>query len=445
MKVLTCWPPQAPSYFNAGHHLPPFQIAAHLRRHRGDDVVAIDAGALNASWKRFADTLLQGRFDAVVIVNDFDVVDGVGRAAEYTRALLPDAAILTTGRLSKQVPGFFERLPIAAIAASGDNEAAAADFLDWVEQGRPADASVPGLHLRQADGWRAPAVPGRLLPSEDWALPDVTEIPYEAYDALYGKDQDKFCGVPGQRELVVPAARGCPVGCSFCDVPAMQGLRDRRLPVARVVDYIESAFRVRDFDYVAFYAPTFTLNRRWMAELCEALQATDRTYPWKCATTIHHLSDEMIAAMGAAGCVRISVGVETLEDEGGAGLPILKRRTDAKLEAVAAACTAAGVELNCFVIVGLPGTTPAGTRRTIDFVRSLGARVRPTLYTDYGRMHETMSEAELSRFNRQILLQPSDAEVAGATPQELYELLFGLDTYQTPAPARIAALATPNA
>ena len=31
MKILCLVPPYVPSYFNAGHHLPVFQVAAYLR------------------------------------------------------------------------------------------------------------------------------------------------------------------------------------------------------------------------------------------------------------------------------------------------------------------------------------------------------------------------------------------------------------------------------
>ena len=67
MKILSLWPPQVPSYFNAGHHLPVFLNAAYLRE-QGHEVTAIDAGALNMDWKHLADTIYQGRFDLVAIV-----------------------------------------------------------------------------------------------------------------------------------------------------------------------------------------------------------------------------------------------------------------------------------------------------------------------------------------------------------------------------------------
>ncbi len=438
MRVLVCWPPHVPSYFNAGHHLPTFSIAAYLRA-QGHQVDALDAGALNQSWKEFGDLVYQGRYDAVVLVNDFDVVEGIRRAADYCRVLAPGAALATVGRLSFQNPGFFQGLDLDAVVSGGDYEAGAAAFLDWARAGGPLSGAggLPGVAVRTPDGWLPPSGPGTRLPPEQWVLPDVTEIPYLSYENLYRKDQNKFCGIPERRELVVPVARGCPIGCDFCDVPAMQGLRERRLPVERALTYIRESFAAHPFEYVAFYAPTFTLDRNWVRELCAALIAEPRRYPWKCATTLHHLDEDLVERMAQSGCVRISVGVETLEPTAAAQLPQVKRRPDDRLEQVARWCEKQGVELNCFVIVGLPGTTPQGALATIEAVGRAGARARPTVYTPYHLMRPDMTEREMSAFNRQLFVDEDRLRAEGHDPADFLRIVFGGDDYLTPATERI--------
>ena len=101
-------------------------------------------------------------------------------------------------------------------------------------------------------------------------MADVNEIPYQAYNNMYKNDLNKFCGIPHRQELVVPAVKGCPVGCAFCDVPFMQGKKERRMPVDDVVAYIEDAFNKQPFEYFTFYAPTFTLNYDWVNELTKS-------------------------------------------------------------------------------------------------------------------------------------------------------------------------------
>src|SRR5262249_48589633 len=157
-----------------------------------------------------------------------------------------------------QVPRLFEQFDLDAVVQSGDYEAGIAAVARWLATGSDP---LPGVAVRSQDGWKQPSLPGTFLEGSDWSLPDVDEIPYAAYGRLYHDDQKKFCGIPDRRELVVPIARGCPILCQFCDVPGREGARERRLPVPRVISYIEQSFAAHPFEYVSMYAPTFTLHR----------------------------------------------------------------------------------------------------------------------------------------------------------------------------------------
>jgi radical SAM superfamily enzyme YgiQ (UPF0313 family) len=192
----------------------------------------------------------------------------------------------------------------------------------------------------------------------------------------------------------------------------MQGSRERRIGVERAVAYIAEAFERLPFEYVSFYAPTFTLQRRWVVELCEALSALPRRYPWKCVTVLRMLDPELLRRMAASGCVRISVGIETFSRGAAASLPRIKREAREQFEQTASHCREAGIELNCFVMLGLPGDSPEDIRATIDLCRRHEARVRPTVYTPYDRMRDDMTVAQIGAFDRQLFvdgLVPDDA------------------------------------
>lgn len=414
MKVLLVIPPYVPSYFNAGHHLPLFQVGTYLRRRGNTEVICQDLAALNASWRDVCDLLVQP-FDAAVLLNDFDGVDGFERFVRYAREFAPSMPLATFGRASHQVPAFFDRFGFDAIACQGDYECAIETWLGHLEGTSPAY----GVRVRTDQGY-VQAPPAPYLEPDEWAFPDVDEIPYAAYDRLYANDLDKFCGIPGRRELVVPVARGCPVGCSFCDVPLIQGARDRRVEPDRVIDYIKAAYRQGPFEYVSFYAPTFTLRRRWVLELCAGLKHLDNIR-WKCVTTTAHLDEELVTVMAESGCVRISVGVETLNAEPAEALPRVKRSQGQKVDDLLDWCASTGMELNCFLIMGLPGDTPSSVRQSIDYLISRGARVRPTILTPYDRLSAAMTTSEFASFNRQIFA----ADVVGRDlAAQYYEIVY---------------------
>ncbi|MEU5764399.1 radical SAM protein [Streptomyces asoensis] len=438
-RILVVWPPQILSYFNAGHHLALYQVAGHLRTALPDsEVTVLDATVLRRTWKDIGNDLFQQRYDAIAVMNDFDGIDGLRRFVTYARALSPGTPIVTFGRLSGVNPLFFQQLDIDAVAENGDFEAAVLAALRFFDG---ETGTAPGVHLRHADGsWHAPSAPGAVLPAQEWYLPTPDEIPYQRYDELYHDDANKFCGIPQRRELVVPAARGCPIGCSYCEVHPIFGRKERRLTVERTVDYIEESFRTASFEYVAFYAPTFTLDRRWTMDLCERLTAGGARFPWKCATTMHHLDEDLVRAMGRAGCVRVSVGLETLDPHGHGALPRSKHKSQQDLEDLAGWCAQAGIELNCFVIVGLPGTSVEGVRHTIATVQALGGRARPTVYAPWEASRPDLSDEEMAAFNRQLFV-PGTHDLDAAQLRDAYEVVFGPQPDVTAVFERIPARA----
>lgn len=421
MRVLVATVPTVPTYFNAGHRIALGLQASYLRR-LGASVDVKDMAALTCTWREVAELLTSGAYDVISIVNDFDFLEGFGRFVTYIRQLSPKTRIVTSGRLSALMPNFFKKYNIDGIIVSGDPEAGVAGFASWTRGAvRPA-----GVAMRDPGGlWCDPGEQGVLLAPDEWVLPDIGDLPHDAYDRLYGSDRHRFSGIPERRELVVPMARGCPMRCYFCEIWPREGLRERRLSVERTVEYIDVSLRSAPCEYVSFYAPTFTLNRSWVCELCGSLRDRPVRTPWKCCTTVHHLDQDLMTQMGQAGCFRISVGQETLE---GAGLELLPRakRSPDKLLQVIDWSQQAGIELNVFLVLGLPGTSIAGAARTIEFLEGKGVRVRPTLYSDYSRLNADMTESEVAETLSRHLLPSSadDDDTARADSAAWYQLEF---------------------
>jgi hypothetical protein len=87
------------------------------------------------------------------------------------------------------------------------------------------------------------------------------------------------------------------------------------------------------------------------------------------------------------------------------------------------------------VIVGMPDTTVKGTARTVEEIRSVGARVRPTIYSSLDRLREAADVSALSAFNRQ-LLHPEDV-ADPETADAFHAFLFGKEDWRTQVMHRI--------
>jgi radical SAM superfamily enzyme YgiQ (UPF0313 family) len=201
----------------------------------------------------------------------------------------------------------------------------------------------------------------------------------------------------------------------------MQGTRERRSTVDYTLDYIQDAFARHPFEYVTFYAPTFTLNKKWVSEMCRKMGERGMRVPWKCATTVSFLNESMIREMSEAHCFRISVGVETIEaDVAATNLPKVKTDAFGKLDEISRLCRTYGIELNCFIIMGLPGDSIEGLKRTIDYIHGSDARIRPTIYTPYHEITDDMGLADVALFNRQLFAD----RIYGDEQEAMYYRLF---------------------
>lgn len=417
MKILCIIPPHIPSYFNLGHHLPVFQIAVYLRKHLlNADVTAIDGAVLNLQWKNISDLLVH-RYDLIVMVNDFDGVDNFDRFIYYARKFNTKTKIITCGRLSKQIPSFFiKNYDIDAVVHSGDYEFSVLSYIEYLKNNIDKPIGVQLKNMTDTE-----VIPGIYISEDDFVMPDVSELPYHAYDILYANDLNKFCGIPHCRELVVPIARGCPIGCFYCDIPSMQGKKERRISVNSTITYIKDCFEQGDFEYVTFYAPTFTLNKEWVRQFCHDVKKLDRIYPWKCTTTLRFLDDELISLMKEAGCFRISLGIETLTPEEKIGLPKCKQDMKDYFIKIVNSCANNKVELNCFLILGLPYDDIKKVTDTINFCLERNIRIRPTIYTPYHTLTPEVKKSDIWKYNRQLFI---DDLIDHETELKYYEIFY---------------------
>jgi len=223
------------------------------------------------------------------------------------------------------------------------------------------------------------------------------------------------------RELSVTVARGCPLGCAFCIIHNYQGRKERRQSVESVLACINQARASYPFDYVSMFAPTFTLQRDWVLDFCAVLERHPQHYRWKACTTLQDLDEELIRRMGSAGCLRLSVGLETL-DPGAIGfLPSRKRASEAQLRQVARWAQESGIELNCLVMLGMPGQTLEGVEHTFQVIRESGGICRSMMFTRYDNLSPDMEENALPMHCRQVIEEPLDEK----TLRHFYRLHFG--------------------
>nr|CAI47658.1 putative Fe-S oxidoreductase 4 [Streptoalloteichus hindustanus] len=164
---------------------------------------------------------------------------------------------------------------------------------------------------------------------------------------------------------------GCPYPCRFyCPYPLSEGRKIRTYPVERIVAEFRQCAEL-GITAAVFRDPVFSFHRDRTIEMCRAIEAAGTGVPWWCETRIDRLDEEVVAALVAAGCVGVEVGVESGDPEMQA-TAVRKRLDLDTVRRFHAVARKAGLKLVFLFLIGLPRETRMSIRRTFDFILELG-------------------------------------------------------------------------
>jgi radical SAM superfamily enzyme YgiQ (UPF0313 family) len=329
-------------------------LAATLRA-LGRDVTLIDAYALNWSWRQTRQAVARLRPDVLGLGCMTPVADVAYRAAKSLRPLV--GRVLLGGPHATAIQEkVLTECSAVDHAVVGEGEEVIGPYLDWIAAGE-TDPPPPGVLSRNRP-FRAHKVRGNIVNIE-WPARDL--LPQRNYRYLMATR-------PGFATMVT--SRGCPFRCSFCD-KSVSGSRWRARPAQDVVDEMAHLVRHHGVGFINFYDDNFTLSRRRVAEICEALLLRGVDVDWKCEGRVDGVDLPLLRLMRRAGCRTIAYGVESGHAE-----TLKSLRKDVNLDQVVeafAATRAAGIRSLAYIILGAPGEKTADVEQTLQFVREIQA------------------------------------------------------------------------
>jgi radical SAM superfamily enzyme YgiQ (UPF0313 family) len=190
----------------------------------------------------------------------------------------------------------------------------------------------------------------------------------------------------------VQTRRGCPLSCSYCSTPMIEGklLRSRSPEsiVAWIARWVEEGFR--NFYFVD---NTFNLPASYASQLCEILIAASLDISWRCILFPGELNEKLIALLANAGCTEVSLGFESGAEN------ILQRMgkpfTLADVRRASDSLRRHNIRRMGFLLLGGPGETRKSAEESIAFAESLeldslrlsvGIRIYP--HTEVARIAE---------------------------------------------------------
>ncbi|MEI8373849.1 MAG: radical SAM protein [Planctomycetota bacterium] len=239
--------------------------------------------------------------------------------------------------------------------------------------------------------------------------PPTTRIFAEELDRLPMPEADLWSSAdPMDPEVWVPVQtrRGCPLACSYCSTPELEGTELRTRSPATVVEHIA---RVAEAGFRKFYFVdnTFNFPASYALELCHRLAELRLDLAWRCILYPHQVNEELVMAMAKAGCVEVSLGFES-------GCPQVlramnKRFQPQEVREISERLAALGIRRLGFLLLGGPGETKESVAESFAFARSLGLEMLKVstgirLYPHTPLARQAVEEGVLS--NEDDLLTP---------------------------------------
>ncbi|MDI6796209.1 MAG: radical SAM protein [Desulfatibacillaceae bacterium] len=276
------------------------------------------------------------------------VQDAIGFCREYT-----DAPIVLGGAGYTMYPRPALLWLGADFGIAGDGEAPFVEMLARLERRQALDG-IPGLHQPQD---KQQVRPFRERKPDCWPLPlpgsDLVASP---------PAEDAPLWVP------VQTRRGCPLKCSYCSTPVIEGTLIRKRDSSKVVKAI-AQWSKAGFKNFFFVDNTFNLPESYAMKLCREMAKARLGISWMAIVYPARISEELVGAMAAAGCTGVSLGFES-------GSPLMLKVFNKRFgtEDIRQACNLFkkhGIRCQGFLLLGGPGETRQTVLQSFEFVDSL--------------------------------------------------------------------------
>jgi len=378
-RVVLVQPPHRDTF---GYSMPPLGIlhAGAAARAAGHEVVFLDFALLLRRGQLRADDGLIGRCAERILELDLDLL-GLGAMISAMPAALhlayevrkrrPDLPVILGGQGPETVEeAVVSRYAAIDAVAVGEADFTLADCLDRLGASPGRTSAADGVAHRVRDWAEVPGLVMRRdgLPFRTPARPLLTEL-----DQVPGPDwglaepPSAYAEAAGEREAMFPIdlGRGCTYSCSFCTTPGFWGRIARQLSPERAVDELDRMAALDGLGCAYVTHDLFTVDRRRVLEICAEKLRRGNTLAWECRTRIDLVDEELLEAMGAAGCRRILYGVESDSAEVLARVNKGGRAIGTDVRATLHAAARANVASIVGVMAGVPGESPDDLERNL--------------------------------------------------------------------------------
>ena len=336
------------------------------------DVEIVDAQFYNMDKEAFKLEIAKRKPDYVglsLLTSEYE--EALYSAARLVKEIDTEISVIAGGVHVTTMPGHvMEICPEIDYCVIGEGEYVLRELIQYLQGA--TSFPLAGLAFREKG----------IVIQAQVTVDDLTKLPWPDYElvdyaAYIHKPQRSFTSnqPPAYPYVRMVTTRGCPFGCTFCQVENIAGRRVRTREPKDVVDELEFLKKRYGIRSIVFDEDNILLGENNYARRLFAEMITRKLeLPWiASAFALFLITDELVNLMKESGCVGINVAIESGNER------VLKEIVKKPIKnlggipEIISKVQTAGIYCIANFIVGFPGETWNEVRETITFAESCGA------------------------------------------------------------------------
>ena len=336
---------------------PPIALAylASLLREAGHDVALMDAEGEELEIRSVA--LRMKPFDPDLIVGGVNIYNPVKNFEDliYLKKELR-APLVIRGHYPRLFPAESIKHPDVDVVMTGKGYTSTVPLAEAIEKGGGL-ANIPGIYYRDGEKIKKTR--------EEESLMDLDALPFPARD-LFDKKLYLANLCTRRPFTTMFGSYGCVYDCWYCQE---KHYPYRRRSTISLVAEMEQCANELGYREITFLDPTFTMNKAWVVDLCNRLIEKRLDLVFTIRTRADLLDEKTIRLLAGAGCVRISLGIESGDD--GVLRSMNRSIGNEEVIKIVECIRRNGIMAFGFFMVGNKGETDESLTNTHNFIKSL--------------------------------------------------------------------------
>jgi len=336
--------------------------------------------------ERMEELLENSDHDILMIGGVFPKYRFIKEVIESSRRIAPDKKIILGGSYLKPALEVTANYCQADYYVVGEGEEVVEDLLDAVLNNSPV-GRIDGIAYHEGNGVVLTGIPKPVENLDNVRFPARDLFNFNHYKRYFA------VGYPPVYAAYMISSRGCPLNCVFCN-PAF-GRKVRVRSPENILEEVLFLQKEYNCNFMYFYDEVLLGGtKKYVVAFCEEVLRKGYKFFWGGTTNPQMLNIETLNLMRRAGCIKISLGIESGSPR---ILKEMRKNNDLdQVKEIAAHCHKIGIE--------------------IDF---------SLLTNTFSETEETLAETKeyLSSFNKYFLRQPFSLNYLLPVPgTDIYEM-----------------------